>query len=259
MTRVAPLLALLALSGCDSAPSGTGKTLSATSDCKTESFEGTELTHCVADPAKHSITTALGPKGGEPYRDFAAFANDRPDETAQVTFAMNGGMYGEDGRPIGYYVEKGERLHKLNRGKGGGNFHLLPNGVFFGTGTAWAVLSTDAFADQVTKRPDFATQSGPMLVIDGKMHPKFDDNGESENIRNAVGVDDQGRAHFVISEDPLSFGRLARYYRDELKVKNALFLDGNVSALWDRPSGRMDQTVQLGPLIVIKKAAKAEP
>jgi uncharacterized protein YigE (DUF2233 family) len=258
MKRVAPLLALIALAGCDQPP-GKADSAAVGSDCKTESFEGTELTHCIADPAQHTVAMVLGPKGGEPYRGFAAFAADRPEQAAQVTFAMNGGMYGVDGRPIGYYVERGERLRKLNRGKGGGNFHLLPNGVFFGTGSIWAVLSTDEFADQITKRPDFATQSGPMLVINGKMHPKFDEDGESQNIRNAVGVDDQGRAHFVISEEPLSFGRLARYYRDQLKVKNALFLDGNVSALWDRPSGRMDQTVQLGPLIVIEKAAKAEP
>jgi uncharacterized protein YigE (DUF2233 family) len=257
MKWVAPLLALLALAGCDQ-PRSKADSAAVGSDCKTESFEGTELTHCIADPAQHTVAMELGPKGGEPYRGFAAFAADRPEQAAQVTFAMNGGMYGVDGRPIGYYVEKGLRLHKLNRGKGGGNFHLLPNGVFYGTGNAWAVLSTDEFADQITKRPEFATQSGPMLVINGKMHPKFED-GESQNIRNAVGVDDQGRAHFVISEEPLSFGRLARYYRDQLKVKNALFLDGNVSALWDRPSGRMDQTVQLGPLIVIEKAAKAEP
>jgi uncharacterized protein YigE (DUF2233 family) len=255
MRKAILTLAILLLAGCDQPAS---KAAVSDSDCKTESFEGTELIHCIADPARHTITTALGPKGGAPYRGFAAFANDRSEQTAKVSFAMNGGMYGEDGRPIGYYVEGGRRLHKLNRGKGGGNFHLLPNGVFFGTGNVWAVRSTDEFADEVTKRPEFATQSGPMLVINGEMHPKFDQDGDSRNIRNAVGVDDHGRAHFVISEYPLSFGRLARYYRDQIKVKNALFLDGNVSSLWDRPSGRIDQAVPIGPLIVIEKAAKAE-
>jgi uncharacterized protein YigE (DUF2233 family) len=244
-------LAVCLLAGCDEPQKRPNVDL--TSACHTVSFEGSELTHCIADPAQHRITTALGPQAAPPYRSFRAFAEDRPDEAAQVAFAMNGGMYGEDGRPIGYYVEHGKRLHNLNRGKGGGNFHLLPNGVFFGTGASWAVLSTEEFARDVSKRPEFATQSGPMLVINGKLHPKFDDDGESRNVRNAVGIDDQGRAHFVISEGLLSFGRFARYFRDELKVKNALFLDGNVSALWDAPSGRMDQTVPLGPLIVVKR------
>ena len=96
-----------------------------------------------------------------------------------------------------------------------------------------------------------------MLVIDGSLHPKIDPDGPSERIRDAVGVDDKGRALFVISDMPISFGRLARFYRDELKVKNALFLDGTVSSLWDPASGRLDNGFPIGPLIVVEKRAKA--
>jgi uncharacterized protein YigE (DUF2233 family) len=164
-------------------------------------------------------------------------------------------MYDEEGEPIGYYVEDGERHHTLNRNAGAGNFHLLPNGVFYGTGGDWHVTTTDDFAEHVTSRPEFATQSGPMLVIDGKLHPAFDEDGQSTKLRNAVGVDAVGRAHFVISEAPLSFGKLARYFRDRLETPNALFLDGSVSALWDPARERIDETVPLGPLIVVEKRA----
>ena len=51
------------------------------------------------------------------------------------------------------------------------------------------------------------TQSGPMLLIDGKLHPEITDDGPSRTRRNGVGVDRQGRAHFVISEGPVSFGK----------------------------------------------------
>jgi uncharacterized protein YigE (DUF2233 family) len=71
-------------------------------------------------------------------------------------------------------------------------------------------------------------------------------------VRNAVGVDKEGRAHFVISESPLSFGKLARFYRDVLKTPNALYLDGSVSALWDPASGRMDYRAPIGPMIVVE-------
>ena len=70
------------------------------------------------------------------------------------------------------------------------------------------------FLANVTERPQFGTQSGPMLVIDGKLHPEFSQDGDSRLIRNGVGVDDRGRAHFVISNGPISFGKLARFYRD---------------------------------------------
>ena len=75
----------------------------------------------------------------------------------------------------------------------------------------------------------------------------------------AVGVDAAGRAHFVISDVPVSFGKLARYYRDKLKAPDALYLDGNVSGLWDPAMGRLDSGPPLGPLIVVEKRAKAEP
>jgi uncharacterized protein YigE (DUF2233 family) len=95
-----------------------------------------------------------------------------------------------------------------------------------------------------------------MLVIDGKLHPKIDPDGESKKLRNGVGVDRQGRAHFVISDEPVSFGKLARYFRDALNCPNALFLDGSVSSLWDPEHGRVDGGPPLGPLIVVEKAAK---
>lgn len=218
--------------------------------CEDVTFEGTKLTHCVADPAKQSITTDLGPKGGKPYRSFAALRSSL-GAGAKVAFAMNAGMYDGEGKPIGYFVEHGDRLKQLNRADGPGNFHMKPNGVFFGTGGKWQVMDSDRFYRTIGDRPAFGTQSGPMLVIDGKLHPEITENGPSRAIRNGVGVDAKGRAHFVISDEPVSFGRFARYFRDELKTPNALFLDGNVSGLWDPASGRMDARAPIGPMLVI--------
>lgn len=245
---LAALLAL-ALAGC------TGEAAEATAtDCRTVTFEETPLTHCIADPARHSIRTALDARDGTPARSLTVLRDSLP-EPARVAFAMNGGMYDEAGEPIGYYVEDGERRHTLNRNEGAGNFHLLPNGVFYGTGSEWRVRASDDFAERVTARPEFATQSGPMLVIDGKLHPAFAEDGDSLKIRNAVGVDKAGRAHFVISEALLSFGKLARFYRDVLKTPNALFLDGSVSQLWDPAHDRLDGGPELGPMIVVEDTA----
>lgn len=227
--------------------------------CKVDRFEGVGLTVCTAIPGKHKVSMVLGSEGGPPYRHLTILAASRPAGAPSVAFAMNAGMYGEDGRPIGYYVENGKRLHTLNRSDGPGNFHMLPNGVFYGTGDVWTVSTTDAFADTVKDRPDFATQSGPMLVIDGTLHPEISSDGISKNIRNGVGVDKDGRAYFVISDAPLSFGKFARYFRDELKTPNALYLDGKVSSLWDPAQGRLDNMAPLGPLIVVEQSGKGEP
>ncbi|MEP3051695.1 MAG: phosphodiester glycosidase family protein [Erythrobacter sp.] len=220
------------------------------SACRAVTFESVPLTHCAADPAKHRIRTALKPSNdAAPYRSLSALSRNL--DVANVAFAVNGGMYDDDGDPIGYYVEASERLKELNRADGPGNFHLKPNGVFFGTGGRWQVRAADDFYSNVRDRPQFGTQSGPMLVVGGELHPEIQDNGPSRAIRNGVGVGGDGIAHFVRSEAPLSFGQLARYFRDELKVENALFLDGNVSALWDPANDRLDNRTGIGPLIVV--------
>ena len=224
--------------------------------CVSEQFEGAEFTRCTALPGRHTIRTVLGQP---PYRDLAQLAQALGSAAQHVAFAMNGGMYDEAGQPIGYYVEGGRRLKTLNRAEGYGNFHLLPNGVFSVEQNGWHVRTAQDFADKVRRRPAYATQSGPMLVIAGKLHPSIALDGESRYIRNAVGIDRQGRARFVISEQAVSFGKLARYMRDKVGTPDALFLDGSVSALWDPARGRIDRTVPLGPLIVVEKAEKDAP
>ncbi len=238
----------------DVTPSPTPSLANGPSACREVVFEQVPLTHCVADPAKHRITMANAPAGGQPFGSLSAFA--ATVDAATIAFAINGGMYGDDLKAVGYYVENGERLGELDRGAGpegeGGNFYMKPNGVFFGSGGSWRVLGSNTFFNTVGDRPQFGTQSGPMLLVDGKLHPEIQDNGPSKAIRNGVGVDGAGKAHFVISRGEVSFGQLARYFRDEVKVANALYLDGAVSSLWDPATGRQDKG-RVGPIIVVSK------
>ena len=269
-------LALLALTACEAQPEGEpvararidGQAQTASpgptpepratlasqveSACRSIIFEDTPLTHCLAAPSRHSIAMASG-DGEGPYRSLGKFAAASDAET--IAFAMNAGMYDDEGKPVGYYVENSERLKPLNTADGEGNFHMKPNGVFWGSGGEWQVRDTEWFLANVSQRPEFGTQSGPMLVIDGKIHPEITRDGPSKLIRNAVGVDEEGRAHFVISNAPISFGKLARFYKDELEVKNALFLDGNVSLLWNPATERLDTGAPIGPIVVVKKKA----
>ena len=220
------------------------------SACRSVIFENTPLTDCIAIPERHRIATALaGPDGN--FRSMAAFAKSRDPRT--IAFAVNAGMFDDAGDPIGYFVEGKKRKKELNTNDGEGNFHMKPNGVFYGTGDEWAIRTAEDFKANVTDRPDFGTQSGPMLVVNGKLHPELTQDGPSRAIRNAVGIDEQGRAHFVISSAPISFGKLARFYRDELKVKNALYLDGNVSQLWNPATERLDGGEPIGPILVVER------
>ncbi|MCJ2181116.1 phosphodiester glycosidase family protein [Novosphingobium sp. 1949] len=248
---------LLFLAACSSSPEAEADAPPPPA-CETARFDSASFTHCLAVPGRHAIHLVIGPKGGKPYRTMSELAVGRAAGSAPVAFAMNAGMFDQAGYPIGYYVSEGVRRHPLNTNTGPGNFHLLPNGVFFGsTDGHWRVMTSEQFAAGVSHRPDFGTQSGPMLVIDGQLHPDIDPRGTSKKMRNGVGVDRAGQAHFVISEEPVSFGTLARYFRDALHCPNALYLDGSVSSLWDPEHGRVDGGPELGPLIVVEKRAKA--
>ncbi|GMN01405.1 phosphodiester glycosidase family protein [Erythrobacter sp. MTPC3] len=234
----------------DDASNAPAEQIALPSDCSGVTFEGAAFTHCIADPASHSITTAKAAVSGDDFGRIASYAAIAQPGT--VAFATNAGMYGDDLNAIGYFVQDSQRLKELNRADGEGNFHMKPNGVFFGSDCNWRVLDTDTFFRTIGDRPQFGTQSGPMLVINGELHPDFQENGPSRAIRNGVGVDADGKAHFVISDEPVSFGVFARYFRDELQTPNALYLDGNVSSLWNPATGRMD-TGRVGPLLVVEK------
>ncbi len=253
MKRALGALVLLALSACTIRGEGESEQ-QRVSICEPVVFEDSPFTHCVAQPGDHAIAMDLSRDGtDEPYRSLGALSRALGEEEERLALAMNGGMFDSEGRPIGYYVEEGMRRTVLNENEGPGNFHLLPNGVFFGETAEgpWRVWETGRFADEIEDRPQFATQSGPMLVINGELHPAINIDGDSRKIRNAVGVDAAGRAHFVITEAPVSFGKLARLYRDVLNVNNALFLDGSVSQIWDPARDRLDAGPSIGPIILV--------
>jgi len=227
--------------------------------CEPLMFEQARFTVCTARPTTHVINLDLATEGEvQPYRSLPALSQALGEDAGQVVMAMNAGMFDANGQPLGYYVEQGRRLVVVNERKDEGNFYLLPNGVFYGEEEGpWHIRETTTFVAATADRPHFATQSGPMLVIDGRLHPSIAADGASLHIRNAVGVDASGRALFVISEDAVSLGKLARLYRDILNVENALYLDGAISALWDPGNGRMDETAPLGPLILVENRAEA--
>jgi Predicted periplasmic protein len=157
-------------------------------------------------------------------------------------------MYQSDRSPVGLYVENGRELVRANTAAGRGNFYIKPNGIFYVSGENASILETRRFLQQ---RPhsDIATQSGPMLVINGGINAKFLPISNSRKIRNGVGVQDGHRVVFVISNDPVTFGKFAQFFRDALHCSNALYLDGSISSIYAPSVQRADYLWPLGPII----------
>jgi uncharacterized protein YigE (DUF2233 family) len=232
--------------------------------CRDLEFEGLSYTACsVAAP--EDLRLFLNGADG-PYGSFAAVETALEPQGGMLAFAMNAGMYHEDLRAVGLYVENGVESAPIVTSDGPGNFGLLPNGVFCITGNggvslydgatgeskpapAFAVMESRRFADTGASCR-YATQSGPMLVIDGALHPRFLATSDSLNYRNGVGVSADGQtAEFVISNDGVNFHSFARLFRDVLDTPNALFLDGSISRLYAPQLDRNDAGFPMGPMV----------
>lgn len=190
---------------------------------------------------------------GDVYGEFQAIEAILEPRGVQLRFAMNGGMYHEDRRAVGYYVDAHGQQTGLTTREGPGNFGLLPNGVFCVDDGVARVIETLAFEKEM---PDcrIATQSGPMLVVDGKLHPRFQVDSDSFKRRNGIGVGRDGRVYFAISDSSVRFHDFGTLFRDVLNTPNALFLDGTVSRLYAPELGRSDIGTRMGPIIGVVEA-----
>ena len=202
--------------------------LADTGPCRSMEYERATYTICEVDVHKHTVRLYWNRSGGTPYAYLSALPRSLEGGAGRLLFATNAGMFDADLKPVGLYVEQGRELVHANIKSGKGNFHMKPNGVFYISAHGAAVAETQAYLKQ-RPQPDLATQSGPMLVIDGRLHPRFDRRSTSLKARTGVGVRADGKVIFAISEEAVSFDAFARLFRDAMNCPNALFLDGGSS------------------------------
>lgn len=211
-------------------------------------FQDTRSVVCRVDLRTDHLQLFLNDAAGTPFKSLRRVADSLQGHAEQLAFAMNAGMFREDYSPLGLLVMNGHQVHRLNLATGFGNFYLKPNGVFVvSTSGARIVESSqyNALQDPVI----LATQSGPLLVSAGLIHPGLNPLGTSQNIRNGIGVLSANEVVFAISEEPVNFYNFALLFRDHLKCSDALYLDGNVSSLYVRSLGRDVERAPLGPII----------
>ena len=230
-------LAVLVSASCHASPTR----------CSSQAFDGRHFTVCVVDVARETLRLFDADEQGAAYGSFDRLRQALVARGQSLAWAMNAGMYDEHGKPVGLYVEQGKLGKPASTRDGPGNFHMKPNGVFFVEAGKVAVRETGAYLAK-DHHPELATQSGPMLLADGSVHPSIMPTGTSRKLRNGVGVRDEHTAVFVISDEPVTFWELATLFRDSLGCKNALFLDGTVASLYAPELHRKDEAFPLGPM-----------
>jgi uncharacterized protein YigE (DUF2233 family) len=218
---------------------------------------GKKHTVCTVDPARERLELFSRDEKGAHLRTFAAIEGMLGQQGKRLAFGMNAGMFHADAEPVGLFVAEGRELAPLNIKAGEGNFFLKPNGVFAVT-DAGAVVVEAARWPAVGGKVRLATQSGPMLVIEGALHPAFRAESVSRLFRNGVGIGPDRKVLFVISNEPVNFHEFATLFRDALRCRNALFLDGTLSSLHALELKRSDYKMPLGPILGVT-AGKPNP
>lgn len=225
-------------------------------ECRSFTHETRDYVLCEVTAGQDDLRLWHSAPSGKLYGSFSRIDTALAQEGKTLGFAMNAGMYHPDRRPVGLYVEDGRQGAPLVTSAGPGNFGMLPNGVFCVGEGSFAVIELRAFAQQPAPCR-FASQSGPMLVIGGELHPRFLVDSDSRHIRNGVGVSATGeRAVLAISDTPVTFHEFGRLFRDALELPNALYFDGKISRLYAPDLGRNDSGWPMGPIIGLAVPAR---
>ena len=214
------------------------------STCENTTYLGASYTICEV-AADENLQLFLRDSAGNILGNFLAVENDTGQTLA---FGMNAGMFHQNREPVGHYIEDGIQETPVISSDGPGNFGMLPNGILCIADTL-KVYETFEYLDQ-QPNCSYAIQSGPMLVINEVLHPRFLVNGTSKFIRNGVGTSGDGtRAVFAISNDKVNLHDFATLFSNRLALQNALYFDGNVSRIYAPSLNRSDFGWQLGPIV----------
>lgn len=252
----AALLSATALSACQSPTSDTEDRVNRQWSCQTQdspfSYSACRIDAEALADDKYKLKLFWQDGDKQTLLTFDTLINKLPS-SQKLIFAMNAGMYNENYAPIGYTVIEGQEIRALNLKEGGGNFHLLPNGVLWWdkAGKVQITESNDlaSLINNGKAQPWYATQSGPMLVIDNEIHPKFNPDSQSLKFRNGVGICNDGTVQMVNSEEPVSFYQFAELFKENLRCPNALFLDGGIASALYAPSIDKHDKKQMGVMI----------
>ncbi len=209
---------------------------------------GKRITVCRVNVRKEPLQLFLRDDKGQPFKRFERLSSSLDSKGKKLVFAMNAGMYHGDFTPVGLFVSDSQQLAPLNLANAEGNFFLKPNGVFLVSDKGARIIESSEYPN-LRERVLLATQSGPLLLRAGKIHPAFNQDSKSRLYRNGVGVPSPDTALFAISEAPVNFHEFATFFRDVLHCSDALFLDGTISSLHSTKLKRSDFRMDLGPII----------
>jgi len=203
------------------------------------------------DLTQNKLCFYLRDDRGDHYENFARLKQQLDRAGKQLVFATNGGIFQPSFEPNGLYIEEGKMIFPLETADGDGNFYLKPNGVFQVGEKGAAILPSSEWKASPGIR--CATQSGPLLLRNGKQHEALRMASHSMYVRSGVGLISPTRVVFVISNEPVNFYDFTMFFKDRLKCRDALYLDGQISKMYLPELDRHELEGRFGPMIAVAR------
>ena len=191
-------------------------------------IEDRGFTVYIPDLNKETIKMYWKDENNKAYSELSKFIQE--NQEGKINFATNGGIYSEEYKPNGLYIENHKIISKINLADGEGNFYMQPNGIFYIQNNQPKISESKAF--EYNENISYATQSGPLLIENGVINKKIGKNSESFKIRSAVGIDRENKVFFLMSSEKINFYDFSKYALDKLNCKDLLFLDGTISKMY---------------------------
>lgn len=204
------------------------------------------------NPLEQRVKMFWKKSNGESYHSLSAVKNHLEKTGQKPLLLTNGGMYLNDGSPQGWYVEGGKELRKIDTlTEAYGNFYMQPNGVFFiDKENKGHILPHSDFNLAQNYAIQYATQSGPMLLINSEINTKFKPESSSVYIRNGVGIKSNGELVFIQCKEEVNLYTFASYFLEQ-GCTEALYLDGFVSRMYAPSSGITQLDGNFGVVIAV--------
>lgn len=235
---VIPLAVLLALMPARAAPPAAAPPAAAWA--RTLVHQGASYDVVIVDLRRAEVHLYLDDERGARIGTFGRLRALLRRRGVELLAATNAGIFEPGFLPTGLHIERGATLRALNLDRGEGNFFTQPNGVFFIAQGGAAIAESSAFARRGAQALE-ATQSGPLLLLDGKIPAGISPRSRHRKLRSGVCVIDAQKVALGISRAEVTFHQLARMFAQALSCRSALYLDGTISGLHAPQLHRADE------------------
>ncbi|MDF1697358.1 MAG: phosphodiester glycosidase family protein [Saprospiraceae bacterium] len=227
--------------------------VSCTNDSPLKILENESILHYVLDPSEGNLKMYWKDDENQiigSLNQLNTFLNTKGET---LIFATNGGMYTKEQNPQGLFIENGSLIQGMDTDTAGyGNFYLCPNGALLlnddNTATIKETQDIKSFKNVV-----YATQSGPMLLHNGKYNNHLTEGSKNVHIRSGVGVMPDGKLLFAMSKKKMNFYDFASFFKVN-QCANALYLDGFVSRMYLPEKDWIQLDGNFGVLIGVSKS-----